>query len=419
MNTDMKIKPLKRLTEINREVLPESTPEDYEIEYVDISNVSGMGRILGTETLLFGKAPSRARRLVRNGDTIVSTVRTYLRAITSIKDPQPNLVVSTGFATLTPGSEIDGGYFAYLAQTEQFIHEVVSRSTGVSYPAITPSELGNIKISYPPLPTQRRIAAYLDRETAQIDALVAEKEALLGLMEEKRTSLISHAVTRGLNSKAKLKPSGIPWLGDVPEQWELKELRYLVDPKRQVMYGIVLPGPHIEDGSPIIKGGDVKPHRLNPDTLSRTTHEIAARHGRSSLRAGDILFSIRGSIGDVAIVPPSLDGANITQDAARIASREGIDRDWLFWSLQSRRAYCSLEVGSLGAAVRGINIRDLKRLWLALPPAKEQETIGIYLTRQMQNMVRLEADIKTSIALLREKRSTLISTAVTGEMAVP
>ena len=135
MSAALSIKPLKRLTEINREVLSESTPEDFEIEYVDISNVSGMGRILGTETLLFGKAPSRARRLVRNGDTIISTVRTYLRAITSIQSPPPNLVVSTGFATLTPGPEIDGGFFAYLAQTEHFIHEVVSRSTGVSYPA--------------------------------------------------------------------------------------------------------------------------------------------------------------------------------------------------------------------------------------------------------------------------------------------
>jgi len=139
-----------------------------------------MGKILGSETLLLGKAPSRARRIARNGDTIVSTVRTYLRAITGIQDPPPNLVVSTGFATLTPGSEIDGGYFSYLAQTEQFIQEVVSRSTGVSCPAITPTELGNIHITYPPLPTQRRISGI---------------KTSITLLREKRASLISAAVT--------------------------------------------------------------------------------------------------------------------------------------------------------------------------------------------------------------------------------
>lgn len=152
MSASYQTKPLKRLTEINSLVLSENTPEDYEIGYMDISNVSGMGKILGAEPMRFGSAPSRARRLVRDGDTIVSTVRTYLRAITSIRNPPPNLVVSTGLATLTPRGEIDGDYFAYLAQTEKFMHEVVSRSTGVSYPAITPTELGNIKIDYPPPP---------------------------------------------------------------------------------------------------------------------------------------------------------------------------------------------------------------------------------------------------------------------------
>ena len=361
-----------------------------------------------------------AKHQLDGGELLVSKLNPRKGCVILSQKQDYPTVASTEFVVLVP-KQIDPDFAAFLYQSHQVRESISSvvQSVTRSHQRANPSDITKLWFPIPPLPTQRRIAAYLDRETAQIDALVAEKETLLRLLEEKRASLISHAVTRGLHPKAKLKPSGIPWLGDVPEHWELKELRYLVDPKRQVMYGIVLPGPHIEDGSPIIKGGDVKPHRLNPDTLSRTTHEIAARHGRSSLRAGDILFSIRGSIGDVAIVPPSLDGANITQDAARIAPREGIDRDWLFWSLQSRRAYCSLEVGSLGAAVRGINIRDLKRLWLALPPAKEQETIGIYLTRQMQNMVGLEADIKTSITLLCEKRSSLISAAVTGEMAVP
>jgi len=315
---------------------------------------------------------------------------------------------------------LDSRFLYYITASDPFRTIGATEMSGAAgQKRIPESFLQNLITPVPPVPTQRRIAAFLDQETARIDALVAEKETLLGLLEEKRASLISQAVTRGLDPRAKLKPSGIPWLGEVPEHWKPKELRYLVDPKRQIMYGIVLPGPHVEDGVPIIKGGDVRPHRLNPATLSRTTHEIALRHARSMVRSGDIVFSIRGSIGDVAFVPDSLDGANLTQDAARIAARSDVDRDWLFWALQSSYTYSSLEVGSLGAAVRGINIRDLKRLWLALPPLAEQRAIGAFLTTQMRNLIGLEAEIQTSISLLREKRSSLISSAVTGEMEVP
>ncbi|MEI8037315.1 MAG: restriction endonuclease subunit S [Verrucomicrobiota bacterium] len=415
MSVALTIKPLKRLTEINREVLPESTPEDFEIEYVDISSVSGMGRILGTETLLFGKAPSRARRLVRNGDTIISTVRTYLRAITSIQSPPPNLVVSTGFATLTPGPEIDGGYFAYFAQTEHFIHEVVSRSTGVSYPAITPSELGNIQISYPPLATQRRIAAYLDRETRQIDALVASKEELLGLLAEKRASLISHAVTRGLNPKAKLKPSGIPWLGEIPGHWSVAQVghRYHVD-LGKMLDAKKISGDYLK---PYLRNQDVQWSGINTAELPQMDIK-PGEESRFALLPGDLLVCEGGECGRCSIWTETQE-CYYQKALHRLRPRTARDHSRFFRFLMEVAVTTGVFASDSNANTIGhLPAEKFRNYRMVFPPVEEQQKIADYLFEQEAYFKSLRLNIQTSIALLREKRGSLIAAAVTGELAV-
>jgi len=244
------VKPLKRVVTINAEDLPEATDPDYEIAYVDIGNVTLVGGIESTEVYRFEEAPSRARRKVRDGDTIISTVRTYLRAVARIRDPAPNLVVSTGFAVLRPNSEIDVGFLYRLVQCEEFVGRVVACSTGVSYPAIAPTMLGTFHVWLPPLPEQRAIAAFLDHETRRIDELIAKKRRLIELLAEKRSALISHVVTKGLDATVPMKPSGIDWLGDVPAHWELKPLKYVAD----FVNGCVFkPAEWGDEGVPIIR----------------------------------------------------------------------------------------------------------------------------------------------------------------------
>ena len=141
---------LKYRATVNDEVLPENTDTDYEIEYVDIGSVDEKKGIIATDKLTFGNAPSRARRKVKDGDTIISTVRTYLRAITSINNPPENLVVSTGFAVVRP-CHIDPKFFSYSLRENSFVESVMSRSVGVSYPAITATAIGDIGIAVPSL----------------------------------------------------------------------------------------------------------------------------------------------------------------------------------------------------------------------------------------------------------------------------
>jgi type I restriction enzyme S subunit len=177
-------KRLKYLASINDDKLPDDTDPNTIIRYIDIGSV-GLGKLTtDPESMAFGEAPSRARRLVRAGDIIVSTVRTYLRAVWPVVGDTTDLVVSTGFSVVRP-RELDERYAAWLLQSDVFIEQVIARSVGVSYPAINPMEMGDLRVPVPSLSDQRAIADYLDRETARIDALVKKKTRLVQLLEER------------------------------------------------------------------------------------------------------------------------------------------------------------------------------------------------------------------------------------------
>ena len=188
------VKRLKHLATINDETLPETNDPGMEIAYVDIGNVDSIQGITDAEVMVFENAPSRARRIVRKGDVIVSTVRTYLRAIAQIETSDANLIVSTGFAVLRP-RHMDYGYVAYVASAPYFVERVVAHSVGVSYPAINPSELACLDIILPPLDEQCAIAAFIDHETAKIDTLATKVREAIERLKEFRATLISAAVT--------------------------------------------------------------------------------------------------------------------------------------------------------------------------------------------------------------------------------
>ena len=198
------VKRLKYVTSMNRETLPEETNPDYEMRYVDIGNVNSVGQIVDTEEIRFETAPSRARRKVQKGDTIISTVRTYLKAIAYIEEQSGNLIVSTGFAVLSPAQEVLSKFLWRFVQSTQFVGAVVANSEGVGYPAITPSRLGCLLICIPPVKQQEIIADYLDRESAKIDAFIAKVREGIEKLKEYRTALISAAVTGKIDVRGEI-----------------------------------------------------------------------------------------------------------------------------------------------------------------------------------------------------------------------
>ena len=189
------------------EKLSEKTDPGYELQYIDISSVSLEVGIKEKQLLTFEESPSRARKKIASGDTIISTVRTYLKAIAFIENAEENWIASTGFCVLRPDTRKVAPKFLYRAiQSKPFIDAVVACSDGVSYPAINPSVLGRIEIPIPELDEQIRIVDYLDREIGKLDAIVeklggylsasqSEPGSFLATLIEKRTALISDAVS--------------------------------------------------------------------------------------------------------------------------------------------------------------------------------------------------------------------------------
>lgn len=212
---------LKDVSSVNLRTLDENTPGDYAFKYIDISSVSFENGIDLGQDIVFSQAPSRARRIVKKGDVLVSTVRTYLRAIADIDWDAENVVASTGFAVFSPNDNIIPRFMAFAVKSTDVINQICANSKGVSYPAIQAPLLAAVEIPYFDIPKQAEIAEYLNKECEKIGRNIELLERKADAYKRLRRSIINRAVTRGLNPNAPLKPSGIDWVGDIPEHWNV------------------------------------------------------------------------------------------------------------------------------------------------------------------------------------------------------
>ena len=319
-----------------------------------------------------------------------------------------DLVCGYHLALLRPNpSRLNGKFLFYALKSRSLQAAFSVLAQGITRFGLTLSGIGSVAIPLPDLPTQKAIADFLDRETARIDQLIEKKRRFINLANERWVSELNDAVF----------PTFSNW-SHLPGEWKKVRLKYLTDPMRPIMYGIVLPGPNVEFGKLIVKGGDVKPGRLDPELLCKTTIEIESSYVRSRVKAGDLIISIRGGIGDLEVVPKTIEGANLTQDAARIAPRSGIDVEWLRYALSAPVVFHLLEAKSLGAAVRGINIFDLKRVFVPTPPFETQTRIRDGLVATERRLARLKERVVQHTEKIQEFRSALITASVTGQIDV-
>ncbi|MGJ5139516.1 restriction endonuclease subunit S [Bradyrhizobium oligotrophicum] len=195
---------------------------------------------------------------------------------------------------------------------------------------------------------------------------------------------------------------------DLPESWGLTDLRSAVQPDRPITYGILMPGPDSPGGVPYIRVADFPNDQLNIKTVKRTTKEIEAKYARARLASNDILLSIRGTVGRTCVVPPELEGANITQDTARLSLQESLNKDYVLIVLRAPDTQLRMQKCSKGVAVRGMNIGDVRALQLPLPPRAEQDQIVEKVGFLMSLCDRLDA----SLAAATEARRRLLEAAL-------
>jgi type I restriction enzyme S subunit len=193
MPAHWEVKKIKYMLESNQETLKESTKADYTFRYIDIGSVDFDKGIINYEEMNFENSPSRARRIVKKGDTIISTVRTYLKAIVRIKEDN-DIIVSTGFTVLSPKNN-NPCFIEYYCKSDIFCSEIEKLSYGIAYPAINESVLISIKMLLPPVEEQKAIAAYLDTQCKEITNIITEKQQSIDTMKEYKKSLIYEYVT--------------------------------------------------------------------------------------------------------------------------------------------------------------------------------------------------------------------------------
>jgi type I restriction enzyme S subunit len=284
----------------------------------------------------------------------------------------------------------------------------------------------NLVLPVPPLPEQRGIADYLDRETARLDALVAAKERVLRLLAEKRRALITRAVTRGLPSKAAakagldphapLRESGIPWLGEIPAYWAAKRLKFI---SPEITVGIVVtPAKYYESaGVPCLRSLNVREEGLTDSELVYISDESNALLEKSQVFSGDLVAVRSGQPGTTAVVDGRFDGANCI-DLIIIRRSHACVAAFLAHFLNSQPAKMQFLSGSGGAIQQHFNIETAKDLVAPVPPLEEQRAIVAHIATETAKLDAMRAATERTIALLKERRAALIAAAVTGKIDV-
>jgi type I restriction enzyme S subunit len=285
---------------------------------------------------------------------------------------------------------------------------------------LSTDELKSLNIPQPSSQQQRAIADYLDRETARLDALVAAKERVLGLLAEKRGALITRAVTRGLDPDAPLRDSGISWLGKIPAHWERAQLRRFT---QFITSGSRGWAEHYADsGSLFIRIGNLTRDstRLDLTDVQYVDPPDGAEGERTRIQAGDLLFSITAYLGSVAVVPASTESAYVNQHIAlaRLDSAKGLIPEFAGYVALCELGQAQLVGQGYGGTKTQLALDDIRELWFPVPPVSEQQAIVSRIEHDIAHVERLHSATARTSALLEERRAALIAAAVTGQIDV-
>jgi type I restriction enzyme S subunit len=324
------------------------------------------------------------------------------------------LVTNQTFIGIVPHAGFSSGYLYYCFQAAAEQLNVLS--TGAIQAYLSRDDFRRLRLPQPPSDEQIAITAFLDQETAKIDALVGEQRQLIELLREKRSVLITESVTGGLQSNVRTKPSGIDWLGQVPEHWVIRRLRHL-SPK--ITVGIVVEPSryYVDSGVPALRSLNIAPGRITLDNLVFISAEANKMHAKSILQSGDLVAVRSGQPGTTAVVPPELDGCNCI-DLIIIRRPRGCTARFLCWYLASHAAVTQFAIGVDGAIQRHFNVGTAHDLIVVVPPRVEQDAIADFLEAETRRLDTLITEVDHAIGLLLERRAALISAAVTGQIDV-
>lgn len=319
------------------------------------------------------------------------------------------------FHVLRPRGTMNARFLQYQILSKAFIDVIDGSTFGSKMPRASWESLGNMPLALPSAHEQAAIATFLDRETAKIDALIAEQEKLIALLAEKRQATISHAVTRGLDPNAPMKDSGLAWLGEVPAHWEVKRLRYVAS---AVQTGGTptseAPAEDAEEGFDWYTPGDFDSGAVLGNARKRVSTSVAISGETKIFPAGSVLVvSIGATLGKVGLTDRP---ASANQQLNAVVFPEGCNGRYFAYSLSVKVEM--MRFLSNASTIGIMNQERTKEIAVAVPPAAEQSQIAEFIDHEANRLALLQSDALRAVTLLKERRSALIAAAVTGQIDV-
>jgi len=314
---------------------------------------------------------------------------------------------------MTKSNIVNNQYLYYWLQA--FREDVIKLSSGGGQPNINQEKVASLKISSPAWNDQATIVCFLNHETAKIDNLIKKQQQLIELLKEKRQAVISHAVTKGLDPDVPMKDSGVEWLGEVPAHWAIKRLKH-ISPK--VGVGLVInPSTYTKDeGVYFIFGGDVKEFGFDLTKTRRISPQDSNKLLPSRLNSRDLVSVRVGYPGITSVVTDDLEGSNCA--SIIIIRRGSYNSDWLCAAMNVWVGRQQVDLASYGAAQKQFNVSDAIEFVFPVPPINEQNDIADFVQKTLNKFDDLTQKALKQIELLQERRTALISAAVTGKIDV-
>ncbi|WP_318512137.1 restriction endonuclease subunit S [Photobacterium leiognathi] len=315
-------------------------------------------------------------------------------------------------------------FFAYLIDAKELRTQIRHAVKGVKVFSITQAILRSVNIWLPPLEERKQIAAFLDHETAKTDTLIQKQQQLIELLKEKRQAVISHAVTKGLNPNVPMKDSGVEWLGEVPEHWVVSPLKMHITTRKGVAFKSA---DFCSSGIRVVKASDIKQRTIKTSDVF-LPNKFTTEYPKAILNEGEVVLSTVGStpdvknsaVGQIGKVPKELAGSLLNQNTVIFSPQSKIlEKDFLFYLIQTNVYRDHLDLHAHGTANQAsLSIADMLNFIFALPTIKEQQEISSYIAKSNDYFDLIEGNCNKAIALMQERRTALISAAVTGKIDV-
>ena len=322
-----------------------------------------------------------------------------------------------------PSRQVDARYLGYATDCRPAVVQKATMGRGITIMHIYGTQLKRLTLPLPPLPEQTAIVRFLDHVDRRIRRYIRAKEKLITLLEEQKQAIIHQAVTGQIDVRTGLpypayKPSGVEWLGEVPQGWQRCRLRNIVS---MVTTGSRGWASYASDTGPLfirvanLSRGSL---RLRFDDLVRLDLPITSEAGRTRIEAGDLLLSVTAYIGSVGVAPEGFEEAYVSQHVARCRPLPGMHARWLGYVLLSTVGQTHGQMSLYGGTKDGLSLDDVKNYPILLPPQHEQEPAVRWIEGGLSGLVKIGDGAKRQIELVREYRTRLVADVVTGKLDV-